>query len=156
MLFFEFHSKELKPLKSVRREFNKEWLLVEKEKRMSLAIKICFLIVGLINFIPIVGVLSDQRLNTLYGISISSPELSILLKHRAILFGMLGGFILFAAFSPSYRPLAFILGYISMISFLLIALTSGNYNQEITKVVIADIVGIAVFAVATVLHFLEA
>ncbi len=57
----------------------------QKGYLMSIAITICFLVTGVINFIPLVGVLSKARLETLYGLSIESNELTILLKHRAVL-----------------------------------------------------------------------
>ncbi len=122
---------------------------------MSIAITICFLVTGVINFIPLVGVLSKARLETLYGLSIESNELTILLKHRAVLFGIVGGFIIFSAFYPIYQPISFVLGYISMISFLIIALHEGNYNSDIRKVVIADVIGIISFLIATILYFFK-
>ena len=47
----------------------------------------------------------------LYGIPIDEPNLAILMRHRAVLFGLLGVFMLIAAFRPLYQPLALIAGF---------------------------------------------
>ena len=91
----------------------------------------------------------------MYGVAVNDPGLSILLKHRAVLFGLLGGFILYAAFVPKYQMMAFVLGFISMVAFLVIALGVGNYNPAIRKVVVADIIGIVCFVIAAVLTYLQ-
>lgn len=119
---------------------------------MSHAITVCFVIVGLINVLPLMGVVSDQQLQSMYGVSFSDPNMSILLKHRAVLFGLLGGYILYAAWVPKHQMAAFVLGFGSMLSFLLVAWTTGGFNQAIQKVVVVDIVGIVVFIVAAVLY----
>ena len=48
----------------------------------------------------VVGVLGAERLNQLYGIDASEPNLAVLMRHRAVLFGLLGGFFVLAAFKP--------------------------------------------------------
>ena len=63
-----------------------------------------FLVVGLANLLPLVGVLSTVRLQMLYGVSIEDPNLAILMRHRAVLFGIVGTLLLSAAFSPAFRP----------------------------------------------------
>jgi len=52
--------------------------------------KIILLIVGLVNFYPAVGVISSQAIADLYGISVDTAATEILLRHRAILFSLLG------------------------------------------------------------------
>jgi hypothetical protein len=55
------------------------------------------LIVGIIHLLPLSGVLSAHRLQILYGIVIEDPNLEILMRHRAVLFGLLGAFLIAAA-----------------------------------------------------------
>ena len=65
------------------------------------SIALLLIIVGLINMIPVLGVLSAQRLQGLYGLAELDSELSLLLRHRALLFGLLGSVIVFSAFVPA-------------------------------------------------------
>ena len=67
---------------------------------MSKGVTLCLIVVGLINFLPLVGVYSAQRLESSYSIVLASNDLIILMRHRALLFGVLGGFILYSAFMP--------------------------------------------------------
>jgi len=99
-------------------------------------------VVGVIHLLPLSGALSETRLTALYGISFDDPNLAILLRHRAVLFGLLGAFLVFAAFRPSLQAIAFIAGFVSVVSFLYLAGSVGNYNAEIRRVYMADIVAL--------------
>ena len=48
---------------------------------------LALVVVGVIHLIPLSGVFGVDRINSLYGISIDDPDLSILLRHRAELIG---------------------------------------------------------------------
>ena len=121
---------------------------------MKKIITIALLLVSIIHLIPVSGVLGAERLAALYGLSFDESNLAILMQHRAVLFGLLGLFIGYAAFNRAYQPFAFIAGFISVISFLLISWTSGNYNQAIQKVVIADWLALVFLVVAFVCYLL--
>lgn len=101
-----------------------------------------FLLAGLINFTPLAGVLGDEMLNNAYGVSIESAELSLLLRHRAILFGIIGGLLLVAAFRPSLRPVATACGMASMVSFGLLFWITQPSSSELMGVLKFDVVGI--------------
>lgn len=109
------------------------------------------ILVGVIHLLPVSGVLSAQRLTALYGVSFDDPNVVILLRHRAVLFGLLGLFLVYAAFQPALQPLALIAGFVSVLSFMVIAWSAGGYNDAIQKVVIADVVALVALAVAAVL-----
>ena len=83
-------------------------------------------LVGIIHLLPLSGVLGADRLTTLYGITINEPNLEILMRHRAVLFGLLGFLFIYAAFSPSIRLFAIIAGFISVLSFIVIAWSVGG------------------------------
>lgn len=106
--------------------------------------------VGLINFLPVAGVLSAERIASAYDVAVMGPDLEILLRHRALLFGVLGGFILYAAFTPALQWPALILAAISMVGFLALAWSVGEYNAALRKVAIADGVGIVLLLAAVV------
>ena len=75
-----------------------------------------------------------ERLAALYGLDFSEPNLSILMRHRAVLFGLFGAFLVFAAFRPSLQAIAFIAAFVSVLSFLLLAWSSGGYNTLVGRV----------------------
>lgn len=113
-------------------------------------------IVGLINFYPIVGIFSSEILFNLYKIDSISNDVLILLKHRAILFGLLGGFIIYSAFKPELQIWGIILGLASMLPFIVIALFTGNYGIGIQKIVVADAIALVGLIIVLVLRFLKA
>jgi len=112
-------------------------------------------IVGIIHLLPVSGVLGPERLSILYGISINETNIEILMRHRAVLFGLLGAFLIYAAFKPALQSLALIAGFISVISFIAIAWSAGDYNDSVRKVVWADIVAIVALTIASVIHFIN-
>jgi len=98
------------------------------------------LVVALIHLLPISGLLGGERLASLYAIEITDGNLEILMRHRAILFGLLGAFLAYAAFIPRLQPIAYLAAGISVTSFLFLSISVGEFNDAIRKVVIADIV----------------
>ena len=109
-------------------------------------------VVGIVHLLPIVGVVGGERLATLYGVPVADPNLAILMRHRAVLFGLLGAFLVYAAFSPSLRTVAFAAGFASVVSFLVLARAVGGYNAKIGRVVTADLVALACLVVGSAAH----
>jgi hypothetical protein len=105
-------------------------------------------IVAIIHLLPLSGLLGAEKLNALYGTSIGDPDLEILMRHRAVLFGLLGVFILVAAFRPELQVMALVAGFVSVLSFLWLAWSVGDYNSQIVRVVLADGVAMACLIVA--------
>jgi hypothetical protein len=100
------------------------------------------LVVGIIHLLPLAGVIGSERLAALYGISFAEPNLAILMRHRAVLFGLLGLFIVYAAFRTTLQPLAFLAGFVSVVSFLGLAGSVGGYNALVGRVVLADVIAL--------------
>ncbi len=119
---------------------------------MSHIVTVLLIIVGVIHILPLGGVLSAKRLTALYAITVNDPNLEILMRHRAVLFGLLGIFLIYAAFQPLFQPLAFITGFVSVLSFMGIARQVGGYNAALRKVFIADIVALGCLVVAVLLY----
>lgn len=102
---------------------------------------------GLIHLLPLSGVLGSERLAALYGISAVDPTLIILLRHRAVLFGLLGVFMILAAFRPALWNLALAAAFISVASFVGLAWLVGGYNAHIARVVAVDLAALVLLAV---------
>ena len=111
------------------------------------------LIVAIIHLLPLVGVLGVERINALYATSISDPTLEILMRHRAVMFGILGGIFAYAAFIPSVQPLAFFAAVVSVASFFWLVFSVGNPTGALTSIVVADIVA-AIALVGAIVLFL--
>ena len=105
---------------------------------MRFIVPAMLLAVGIIHLLPLSGVLSATRLFDLYGISFDDPNLEILMRHRAVLFGLLGIFLLSSAFLPSLQLAALITGFVSVVSFLYLAYSVGGYNDQVNRIVTAD------------------
>jgi hypothetical protein len=109
------------------------------------------IIVGLINFIPVIGVVSGAGLESMYGVALQDGNLIILMRHRALLFGLLGALIVAAAFRTELWPAAYLAGFVSMLGFIALAYAQGDFGPFIRKIVIADIVASVLLAVAAIL-----
>ena len=113
------------------------------------------IVVGVIHLIPLTGALGVGRLNSLYGISITDPDLSILMRHRAVLFGLLGLFCIYAAIKPPLQLIALTAGAVSIGSFLYLAYATGGYNEEQRRVFVADLVAAVFLAVGFAAYFVS-
>lgn len=108
---------------------------------------------GLINFVPVGGVISGSKILKAYGLpsdALSTPDVRVLLRHRAALFGIVGGGMLASCFKPELQPTALGVGLASMVSFLAIAVQEGGpgaLNGQLKRVMTLDVAGIG-FAVA--------
>jgi hypothetical protein len=109
-------------------------------------------IVGVIHLLPLAGVLGADKLRQLYGLPFEDPNLLVLMQHRAVLFGLLGVFLLVSAFRPVWTVPALVAGFVSVISFLLLAHAAGSVNPQLARVVIADWVALACLVVAAALR----
>jgi hypothetical protein len=109
---------------------------------MRYLVSAMLVIVAIIHLLPLSGVIGSERLASLYGIPFGEPNIAILMRHRAVLFGLLGLFLLIAAFAPRFQLAAFVIGFVSVVSFLWLASSVGGYNAAIGRVVTADIVAL--------------
>ena len=110
------------------------------------------MVAGLIHLLPLSGVLGTERLAALYGGSFNEPNLAILMRHRAVLFGLIGSFLLLAAFKPALQTIALVGGMISVASFLYLAWAVGGYNAQISRVFLVDVVILICLVVGAIAH----
>jgi len=96
-------------------------------------------IAGIIHLLPVSGVLGPSHLVSLYGISFQEPNLIILMRHRAVLFGLMGGYLVKAAFDKPLQNGAIVSGLVAAGSFLFLAWDVKGYNSKLHRVVLADV-----------------
>jgi hypothetical protein len=119
---------------------------------MRFVVPTVLVLVAIIHALPIVGVLGASRLSQLYGITVQDPNLELLLRHRAVLFGLLAGLLAYAAIRPDLHRLALVAGFVSVTSFLLLARLSAPLSAGLTSVVRADWLALFLLLVGAVAH----
>ena len=119
---------------------------------MRYIVSVALILVAIIHLLPLAGVLGSERLASMYGVTVDDPDMLILMRHRAVLFGILGAFLAVAACVPAMQAGAFAAGFISVISFLGLAWSTGGYNANIGKVVTADVAALAFLVVGLTAH----
>ena len=87
----------------------------------------------------------------MYGVDLGDPALEILLRHRAVLFGLVGGYMIYAAFKQALHLIAIIGGLVSMASFLALYYAAAAQPQALISIVYADIVGVVLLGFALAL-----
>lgn len=110
---------------------------------------------SVINLLPTIGVVGPHRLQSLYGIDITEPNLLLMMQHRAVLFGLVGGILGGSIWWKQWRPLSFAAGLLSMGSYMLLGYSSSpslkDFNAHIQRVFWIDAVGVVVLGSAAVL-----
>jgi hypothetical protein len=120
---------------------------------MQYVVSAALLVAAAIHLLPLQGVLGSDRLVSLYGtLPFDEPNLAILMRHRAVLFGLLGAFLLFAAFRPALQTLAFIAGFVSVISYMWLVWSVGGHNALLARVFAVDVVALICLAAGAAAH----
>ncbi|MDO8839913.1 MAG: hypothetical protein Q7V31_13395 [Parvibaculum sp.] len=122
----------------------------------QIVIGVIFVLVGLLNAYPAVGMLGAKQLRGLYGLTFTDANLLTLMQHRAVMLGLVGLFLIVAAFRRELQPAGFVLGFASMLSFVAFARLQDDPSRWISKVATADVAGSALLLVALVLYWLRA
>lgn len=108
---------------------------------------------ALVHLIPSVGVLGADTLDVLYGTDLhdndNDIDNDILLRHRAVLFGILGIATLTAAWTRRLQTFALVANLASVASFVVIAVTGPDTTPAIERVTLLDAV-LAVLIAASI------
>jgi hypothetical protein len=92
-----------------------------------------------------------DKISKSYGIEIPNANYELLLRHRAILFGIIGGLMIFSAIVKKYYDIATIAGLISMTSFIILYfLIDKGISSELKKVMAIDIVATVILLIGLV------
>ncbi|MGI9263323.1 MAG: phosphopantetheine adenylyltransferase [Gammaproteobacteria bacterium] len=110
--------------------------------------------VGIVHVLPASGVLGMRRLASLYAISVTNPNTEILLRHRAVLFGLLGLFLIYSAFQPALQGIALLAAFISLVSFIWLVRAIGGYNSKVRSVLLVDVVALLAVLIGIAICFL--
>jgi hypothetical protein len=118
-------------------------------------VSVLLFVAAVIHLLPLAGLFSAENLQRLYGIAATDTDVLILLRHRAVLFALLGTFMLVSIFLPQWRGVAIGAGLVSAVECGLIARTSATYGEAIARVIAADWVAIGCLVAAAMVCWLR-
>lgn len=78
--------------------------------------------------------------------------MELLLRHRALLFGLMGGLVLFSLYQTGLQAAAMLISGISMIGFMVLAWPTDALNEPLHTVFLVDVVGLCCWLVAVILY----
>lgn len=113
---------------------------------------ICLAIAAIINFIPVVGVYSKSTLELLYQVELANADLVFLLRHRAVMFGLIGILLFYSLVKPQLRLFAASIGLTSMLSFSFLAWQLEIHNDKLQQLAIIDLIVSLVLILGIILH----
>jgi heme A synthase len=119
---------------------------------MELIFRITLFIAGVINLLPSVLAFLPDKISKSYGIEIPNENYELLLRHRAILFGIIGGLMIYSAVAKKHYEVSTFIGLISMVSFIVLFFLIGkDINSDLKKVMTIDIVGTVILCIGFIL-----
>ena len=110
----------------------------------GIPVLLAYLIAAFVNLAPLVGVVSAERINSLYGLEVAAADLSLLMRHRGILFGIVWALLLIVVPRKSMRVLAGTAGLVSMFSYLVLIVSIAPENSNLIRIAWTDAVATAV------------
>lgn len=119
---------------------------------MTLSLQLALIFVGLLHAVPAISGLSASRLASLYKVDADDKVLLVLLRHRAVLFGILAAGCFYSAFTQTAALEISIAGLVAMLSFVGIAFSIPHQSPAIQKIAMADVVGLVVLAAGWALN----
>ncbi len=118
-------------------------------------VSIILFLVGLLNVTPVVVFFDPSKTGTLYGVKLEGEGLSILMRHRGVLLGLVGFALIFAAFRKEMVVPATIAAFISKFAFLYLTWTSPGFGPEIRQVAMFDIGAVLLLVIALIIHMVS-
>ncbi|ALG08319.1 hypothetical protein [Kibdelosporangium phytohabitans] len=108
-------------------------------------------IAALINMLPGLGAVSVTFAQSAYGVEISGPDMTVLMRHRATLFAVLGACLLVSVFRPHLRTAAVTANAVSLGGFVFLVTTTTPANASIQRIAWIDVVGLVILALGAAL-----
>nr|WP_157527708.1 phosphopantetheine adenylyltransferase [Kibdelosporangium sp. MJ126-NF4] len=106
---------------------------------------------ALINLLPGLGAVSVSFARSAYGVEIVGADMEVLLRHRAMLFAILGVGLFAAVFRPRLRTAAVSSNAASFGGFILLAVTNRPVNAALERIAWIDVAGLVALALGAVL-----
>lgn len=109
-------------------------------------------LVGVLNVTPAIVFFAPERTMDLYGIALSGEDISILTRHRAVLLGLLGLAMIYAAIRREIVVPVIAAALLGKAAFLYLVWLSGGNSVEIGRVAMFDCVAVVLLVIALAVH----
>ena len=116
-------------------------------------VPVILLLVGLLNMTPAIVFFDPARTVQLYGITMDGEDISILTRHRAVLLGLLGAAMIYAAFRRDAVVPVIVGALIGKAAFLFLVASAAGPSSEIWSVATFDMAAVVLLLVAGAIHF---
>lgn len=115
--------------------------------------RIILFIVGVINLLPAIVFFAPSQAARLYGTTFDGGSLNILMRHRAVLLGLIGAALIFAALKPAAKIPAIAFALTSKVAFIFLVLTAASFTAQIRQVALIDAAAIVLLIAVLIIHF---
>jgi hypothetical protein len=115
------------------------------------AARVILLIAGVVNLLPIAPLLDPDLLDTMYQVAPVEPTSEILLRHRALVLGLVGVALIVSVFRSSWRTAALVSAAVANGGYVVLAATGGEVSAAATRVMMIDIAVLVLLAIAALL-----
>lgn len=119
---------------------------------MEILFRIILFIAGAINFLPSILAFLPEKISNLYGIDIPNADFELLLRHRAVLFGIIGALMIYASITKKFYSLSVAVGLISMISFITLYFSTNGINTNLETVMKIDLGAVVLLLIVFLLY----
>ncbi|MEV6427562.1 hypothetical protein [Nocardia sp. NPDC051463] len=99
---------------------------------------------GLLNVVPMLGAISPHWDRSAYGIDAVSGDVEVLLRHRGLLFGIVGVGLVVAVYLPHLRNAAMTA---NATSFIILVLAQPSGNSSLDRIAWFDVAGLIALAI---------
>jgi hypothetical protein len=106
-----------------------------------------FAAIGILHLLPALGLLGRETLQRTYGIFLADANLVLLMRHRAVLFGILAAACFTAIVRSDWRMPIAIAAWLSMASFVALFLLEPGATA-LRRIFLADVCGLVPISVA--------
>lgn len=120
---------------------------------VEFGVNVLLAVAAVVNLLPVVGLVGPASLMRLYDVDCTNdPVLEVLLRHRALLFGIVGIVLAIAIVDEAVEPAAIGAGLVSMLGFIVVERQVGVLGDPFRRIIVADAVGIAALLAVLVLR----
>lgn len=122
---------------------------------MELFFRIRLFAAGVINFLPSMLAFMPSKITKSYQVEVIDNNYELLLRHRAMMFGLVGGLLIFASLSQKYYEVALFVGLFSMLGFVLLYCLIGKekINIALRKVMWIDVFTSIILILSALGHY---